>query len=415
MLTLALAGCGGDDDVAPRDAATGEPDAARDAGGRDEDAGSDEDAGADAGTQPEKIIGDDYVLYPELVPEADGELIVRFGIPDGARSFVLTVVPRSARRVLLVSLRGPGGAVLFDGLADEPTGPLAGAITYNIEPALPLSILYPNTPEAPFGPGIYIARLYLDEIASDADPSASVDIVLGRPIDEAEPRTLGVQLWVAAGASLTPDDIIADDAMLEAFGTLRSIFDGVDITLPSFGLNELGAAEDQLAVVDGQDAMLRVLDALAGYPGSGVHIVFVDRIEAGEGKTVLGKTTGIPVPTPHDELARRGAVLIALETLPSEPDRIAELIAHETAHALGLRHTSEADGERHDPLLDTAECPADRATFETTSGALALTAEDCEDLDGDNLLFYTPPRTDFAQQALTADQAWVLSRSPSLL
>lgn len=398
-----------------QDAGIPVPDAGRDAGPDDDDAGNGEDSGVDAGRAPEKIIGDDYVLYPELVPEADGELIVRFGIPDGARSFVLTVVPRTARRVLLVSLHGPDDELLFDGLTDEPTGPLAGAITYNIEPGLPLSVLYPNTPQARFGPGFYSARLYLDEVASEADPSASVDIVLGRPIDEAEPRVLGLQLWVASGASWTPDDIVSDDAMLEAFGALRAIFERVDIMVPAFGLEELGTPADQLAVVDDQDATLRVLDALSDYPGRGVHVVFVDRIEAGSGKTVLGKTTGIPLPPPHDELARRGAVLIALDTLPRDPERIAELIAHETSHALGLRHTTEADGERHDPLLDTAQCPADRATFETTSGALVLTAEDCEDLGGDNLLFYTPPRTGFAQHALTAGQAWVLGRNPSLL
>jgi hypothetical protein len=389
-------------------------DAGRDAA-PDEDSGSDEDAGADAGAEPVRIIGDDFVQYPELVPEADGELIVRFGVPDNARSFALTVVPRTARRVLLVSLDGPGGDRIFDGLADEPTGPLSRAITYNVEPALPFSLLYPNTPEAPFDPGIYTARLYLDEIAASDDPSASVDIVLGAPIDEAEPRVLGVQLWVVAGAALTPEDIVADSTMLDAITTLRSIFERADIMLPEIGLNVLGAAEDELAVVDGEQVMAAILEALAGYPGRGVHIVFVDRIEAGEGKTVLGKTTGIPVPPAHNDLERRGAVLIALETLPSSPDRIAELIAHETAHALGLRHTSEADGERHDPLPDTPECPAERATFESSTGALLLTAEDCEDLDGDNLLFYTPPRSDIVQQTLTSDQTWMLSRNPTVL
>lgn len=415
MLVLALAGAGcGDDDAVthdggPRDAAV---DAARDARAEDDAA---EDAGADAGDEPEKILGDDFVHYPELIPEADGELIVRFGIPDTARSFALTVSAKTARRILLVSLHGPGDELIFDGLADELTGPLAGAITYNLETSLPMSVLYPNTPEAPFEPGVYRARLYLDEIASDDDPSASVDIVLGRPIDEAEPRTLGVQMWVAAGAAMAPEDFVADPTMLEAFAILRSIFAGADVQLPDFGLNELGAVADGLAVVDGEEATLGILDALAGYPGRGVHIVFVDRIEVGTGKTVLGKTTGIPVPPPHDELARRGAVLIALETLPTDAGRIAELIAHESSHALGLRHTSESDGERHDPLLDTPECPAELATFETTSGALVLSAEDCAGLDGDNLLFYTPPRTEQEQRTLTADQAWVLGRNPSVL
>lgn len=341
--------------------------------------------------------------------------MVRFGVPSGARSFALTVVPKTARRILLVSLHGPGDELLFDGLADEPTGPLARATTNNLEPSLPFSMLYPNTPEAPFGSGIYRARFYLDEIADGADPAASVDIVLGRPIDEAEPRALGLQLWVVAGASRTAEDLVADDKMLSAFATLRAIFEGAGIEVPDIGLDELGSPADELAVIDGDDKLLGVLDALAGYPGRGVHIVFVDRIDAGQGKTVLGKTTGIPVPPAHNQLDRRGAVVIALETLPNDSDRIAELIAHETGHALGLRHTSEADGERHDPLRDTPECPSELATFESTSGQLLLTAEDCEDLDGNNLMFYTQPRTDFSQQLLSDDQVWVLARNPSLL
>lgn len=361
------------------------------------------------------IRGDDFVHYPELVPEPNGELSVRFAVPRGARSFVLTVAPRAARRVLLVSLHGPDDALLFDGLADAPRGPLARAITFNLSPALPMSVLYPNAPDAPFGPGIYRARLYLDDLVGDADPRASVDVVLGRPIDEAARRRLGVQLWVAAGASLTVDDIVADSTLLAAFDELRAIFEDRGIDVPDLGIAELGAPEDELAVIDGDGATLRVLDALLGLPGRGVHVVLVDRIEAGPGKTVLGKTTGIPLPPAHAELARRGAVLIALETLPADPGRIAELIAHEASHALGLRHTSEADGRAHDPLADTPECPEERATFETTSGQRVLTAEDCADLDGDNLLFYTPPRLRAAQRTLSDDQAWVLSRNPTLL
>src|SRR5690349_18558961 len=87
-LALALGACG--DDEAPRDAGAPDPvaDAGRDAA-PDEDSGTDEDAGADAGDEPERIVGDDFVLYPELFPEADGELIVRFGVPESARSFAL--------------------------------------------------------------------------------------------------------------------------------------------------------------------------------------------------------------------------------------------------------------------------------------------------------------------------------------
>ena len=55
------------------------------------------------------------------------------------------------------------------------------------------------------------------------------------------------------------------------------------------------------------------------------------------------------------------------------------------------------------------------AEFESSTGALLLTAEGCDDLGGDNLLFYTPPVTDLAQRTLSPDQAWALDRNPSVL
>jgi hypothetical protein len=105
-------------------------------------------------------------------------------------------------------------------------------------------------------------------------------------------------------------------------------------------------------------------------------------------------------------------VILAVDTLPVSGGRIGEMLAHESAHYLGLRHTSEFDGLRHDPLADTAECPAERSSQMSSDGTPVLSAEDCADLDGGNLLFYTPPQQLAAQDALSADQRFVLLRSP---
>ncbi len=412
---LALAGCADDEtiDVAvpePRDAAQ---DASADADSLDEDAG--DDAAIDAGPlAPAVVRGEDYVFFPELTPEGDGELIVSFSVPRGARSFVLTVSPASARRVLLVSLRGPGETLLFDALADEPSGPLANATTYNIEKSLAMSVLYPNAPDAPFEPGTYRARIFLDDVASDADATASADIVFGRPIDDAEERALGIQLWVAPGAALNADDVTGDAPWLDAIAEMRSILDTAGLPVAAVGVADLGAADQDLSVIDGPAAVHAILDELEGREGRLVHLVLVDRIMSATGATVQGKTTGIPIAPPHAELARRGAIFISLESLPVEATRTGELLAHEIAHALGLQHTSEADGMHHDPLSDTPQCPADRATFETTSGELLLSVDDCADLDGNNLLFYTSPEDDAEQRLLSADQVWVLTRNPTV-
>ncbi len=359
------------------------------------------------------IRGEDYVLYPSLEAASNGELVVQFAVPRGARSFVLTVSAHAEREIELFALEGPQAA-LFDALADPPLGSLARATTQNLERTLPLSVLYPNSSDAPLERGTHRARIWLEDVEADRDASVQVDIVFGRPLDEEQERALGIQLWVAQGASLEAADVVEDARLVEALAFMRAIFKEAGIAVGDVALNDLGDVDSDLSQVDGPDALARIVGALAAFPGAGVHVVLVEHIDA-EGRSVLGKTTGVPVPPPHAELDRRGAVVIAIDALPSGADRIGEMLAHEVGHALGLKHTSEADGMHHDALADTLECPAERASFETDTGAVVLSAEDCVGYGADNVMFYTPPRTDQPQRTLSADQALVLTLNPSVL
>ena len=140
--------------------------------------------------------------------------------------------------------------------------------------------------------------------------------------------------------------------------------------------------------------------------------MFVDDLEVAPGQGQRGKSSGLPGPALANGSPRRGGVVLAISTLPASSRLLGELLAHETAHYLGLRHTSEYDGIGHDPIADTPECPAARASKTTSSGVRVLTAEDCADLDGHNLLFYTPPQGFGTQEDLTPGQAFVLLRNP---
>jgi hypothetical protein len=103
-----------------------------------------------------------------------------------------------------------------------------------------------------------------------------------------------------------------------------------------------------------------------------------------------------------------------MDSLPLDSLRIAETFAHEATHYLGLRHTTELDASKHDPIADTPECPIELASYETTAGELLLSPPDCQDYDGTNLLFPMPPFDAKPQHDLSLEQIDVLRASPLL-
>ena len=90
-----------------------------------------------------------------------------------------------------------------------------------------------------------------------------------------------------------------------------------------------------------------------------VNLFFVDDLDGYGLSGLLGKAAGIPG-SAGVQSAFNG-VLISLsghEVYHHLDDNLlAETIAHESGHFLGLFHTSESNGKLFDPLSDTPECP----------------------------------------------------------
>ncbi|MBX3250095.1 MAG: hypothetical protein KF901_23155 [Myxococcales bacterium] len=131
---------------------------------------------------------------------------------------------------------------------------------------------------------------------------------------------------------------------------------------------------------------------------------FVDELDT------LGIAGGIPGANGVPGAASAG-VLVAVDPHLDEEGRVdvltmAETAAHELGHQLGLFHTTEAEGLDHDPLGDTAECPASR----DTDGDGVVSAEECADLDGGNLMFWISGS--FPQRELSPWQRRLLALSP---
>jgi hypothetical protein len=426
-LGLCCAACGDDagdgrkpGDARPdrADARAGLLDAASsfDASAPDARAASDADAGDhDGGNAPRPVVGDDYVDFGALLPD-HRVLRVQLDVPADAFSLVVTADPGLApRRIALLELRGPDGDVLFDANVQNAR-PFDPASAENAAPELPYSWMLPSSPALALEPGRYQVAFHAAASAV-ADATVHVDAVLARGDTEDAPRPLQLTVWSVPGAALDAQAAAADPQLQAALAVMAELYSAAGIELAQIAYKDLdGADAESFATLDGDVELALLLAQLrerAG-PERALDLVLVDELVAAPGTTVLAEASGVPGPPAHPALARRGAVIVPLASLPSSAARAGALLAHECAHYLGLRHTTEYDGQRHDPLADTLECPPERATHQAQDGTPLLSAEDCADLDGSNLLFYTPPQSALAQDQLTADQTFVLARNPLL-
>lgn len=430
-LLLACADEGGDGAAASetqRDGVTGASESQRDGGAPAQDAQGDAGAPALGSDDPRQggAAGDHaddpggegggQLVEPVLMPGGAldfgsvrvgdaGRLTLAFDLPAHAPPFVVVVDPLpEGGRVGLRSLRGPGDELLFEAGAG---GPFVPAQVRNDSDVFPFTMMLPTAPQLLPAAGRY-------EVELEVAPGTHVwpAVILQEPPSGRQPM-LRSALWVTGAGGIDGASVRADAALVAAMAEVGEIFASAGVDVGAIDVFDLRVGSAALEIRSDEDLLVlsELIDPTLAMP---INIVFVESIEIG-GQPMRGRTTSVPLPPMRTGRGHRGVVAIALDMLPGEPERIAELWAHELAHALGLRHTSELDGLAHDPLADTPECPPERASQSTPDGTLFLSPEDCLGLGGDNLLFPTPPSGGMPQRALSADQVEMLLASPVLL
>lgn len=218
------------------------------------------------------------------------------------------------------------------------------------------------------------------------------------------PAALDVNLVVVRGAGIPADQLQeAVDTMFEALaqgtGLTRGQVEVFDVELPGGAFVGFGDGLSTLrsTITDADPDTATNLFVIADFLGGG---------------GTLGVSAGIPGPYALRETVASG-VVVGVDghrrydgTI--NPVAMGLTMAHELGHQVGLFHTSEADGRSFDPLSDTPTC--DAATYDR-DGDGTVTAAECRNADGENLMFWTSggPRLD--QSGVSPEQAWVLART----
>jgi hypothetical protein len=275
------------------------------------------------------------------------------------------------------------------------------------------SVLLPNSPTVPFASGPWTFNLLASK-PTNADVQALIKTASNLPL---KTGTLNANLFFVGVPGLDAKTAPSDPNFQAILSKMQRIYAQVGIQLGALTYIDI-KGPDATTFSDLNDvdlgALMQLSDARQAHDGA-INIFFVHSIlGAGlPGFIILGESAGIPG-VPVRGTSESGLAVTMADfpnNFPNGMDSIAQTIAHETGHWLGLFHTTEAQGTTFDPLPDTPECP--RVPYDTDHDGIMLPQE-CINLDATNLMFWTSPSPPFPSPVLTHDQQFVMLRNPSV-
>lgn len=201
-----------------------------------------------------------------------------------------------------------------------------------------------------------------------------------------------------------------DDADLQAaLSHAGSLWGEAGLSIGEVEYLDFSGNVDKYSVVDITDTDLSELGELVKQDsdaGRALTVFLVQEISGSGGATILGLAAGPPGAATIGGTSKSGMV-VTMADLRADPSSVGLILAHEGAHFLGLFHTSEKAGDRHDPLSDTPEC----SSSANTDGNGYVDRNECAGKGADNVMFWAPA-VDVSTR-MSSDQGWVLRRNPA--
>lgn len=322
-------------------------------------------------------------------------------VPSDAVSYTLVMKGGVGGTSAVSRLSAPDGELLFD---------LDNYLTSRVR-ILPVNdgdfgVLFPNSPRVPLQSGTYRVTIVNEkgsgtgEVFALLKRATSSRLLNGR---------LNINFWFA-GLSVNASNAGADPGMQAALTELRNIYATAGIIVDQIAYFDVPAAQAAnfavIDTIDGKDSELRKLFELSGgAPNTWLNFFMVREIKGGGfGFTILGIAGGIPG-IPFVQGTNASGVAVTAMDLSANPSSVARTMAHEGGHWLGLWHTTEQNGQLHDPLSDTPECAP---TLDTNADKI-LSSTECKGNGAENLMFWQAGPT---ASTLSGNQGFVLLRNP---
>ena len=323
-----------------------------------------------------------------------------------------------------------GFAVLADGAGDdlmvigEMTDP-DGRVVYDFQDPFQSELrffpsrenitqLVPSSPRSAPKAGRYRFRLIKEGGTRDISVEALIKSAEGEP----QNAVLDVNLFFAnLSGGLNAGAAKADGDFQAAVEEMRSLLEARGVELGRVSYCDIpGADADRYAAVDsieGEDSELSRMFALSARAGDlgcnderALNFFLVQEIVGGRaGYIILGIAGGIPGP-PGIHGTSHSGVAVTMSGFRRNPRQLAQTMAHEGAHYLGLFHTTEAEGTAFDPLPDTPECGSD---FDDNRDGIVEYGECGGGRGAENLMFWAAGA---AAEGISEDQHFVLVRNP---
>lgn len=332
-------------------------------------------------------------LPPQLlVPLQTTSIAVE--VPGGVDVFQLVLSNLKNHQVTPEKILSPTGEIFFDrskGIARNQVDP------GDVE----LVIQVPNHPSESLIPGSWVL-----EFSTDGEVSPPLTVIFRTEAPEAIELRVFVHLigpkWEGAEALPAALESILHESssILKAGGGPSLVVEGWDVR--GDGASEYWKNVSNVGQFDGEE---QVIFEGVSVRRRALELFIVDDIQRGGGKgSALSWSGGVPGPALRPGGPRSG-ILLALglggETRDDAPfvEERGQALAHAIAHYLGVRHTTEANGNElytdlgsetgQDFLDSTSICPDTQDGDEDSF----LIWSECADYDGDNVMFWNPVAT----------------------